>query len=124
MSITGCISFKHGPLVCTLHFPDHGWLAADVAQYLGDILAAEDREIAILKLLGYTMEMSTEWPPRKSTHWVEINLDNHVLTTNSDLIRKAVDQIAPSPKDPYPEGVLKRLHRVLDEHDFTVELLG
>ena len=123
MSITGCISLKHGPLFCTLHFPDNGWMAADVAQYLGDILAAEDREIAILKLLGYTMEIRKAWPARTSTHWVEIDLDARVLTTNSDLIRKAVDQITPGPEDPYPQGTLKRLHRVLDEHDFTVELL-
>lgn len=124
MSITGCISLKYGPLFYTLRFPSNGWLAADLAQYLGDVLVAENREIAILKLLGYTMEIRKEWPARESTHWVEIDLDNHVLTTNSDLIRKAVDQIAPSPEDPYPQGVLKRLHQVLDEHDFTVELLG
>jgi hypothetical protein len=123
VSITGSISLKHGPLLGTLHFRDHGWLAADIAQYLGEILTAEDREIAILKLLGYTMEIRKEWPPRKSTHWVEIDLDNRVLTTNSELIRKAVNQIAPSPEDPYSEGVLKRLYKVLDEHDFTVELL-
>ena len=124
MSITGCISLKHGPLFYILRFPQHGWLAADLAQYLGDILAAGNREIAILKLLGYTMEFGKEWPVRNSTHWVEIDLDNRVLTTNSGLIRKAVDQIAASPEDPYPEGVLKRLHKVLDEHDFTVELLA
>ncbi|MEE8350026.1 MAG: hypothetical protein V3R94_10665 [Acidobacteriota bacterium] len=124
MAITGSISLKHGSLLGTLHFPDHGWLAADVAQYLGDILAAENRETAILKLLGYTMEISQDWPARKSTHWVEVDLDNRVLTTNSELIRKAVDQIAPSPDDPYTEGVLKRLHQVLDKYDFTVELLG
>ena len=98
MSITGSISLKHGPLLGTLHFRDHGWLAADIAQYLGEILTAEDREIAILKLLGYTMEIRKEWPPRKSTHWVEIDLDNRVLTTNSELIRKAVNQIAEDPK--------------------------
>ncbi len=98
-------------------------MAADVAQYLGDILAAENRETAILKLLGYTMEISEDWPPRKSTHWVEVDLDNRVLTTNSELIRKAVNQIAPSPDAPYPKGVLKRLHQVLDKYDFTVELL-
>jgi len=124
VSITGCISFKHGPLYGTLQFHENGWLAADLAQYLGDILVAEDREIAILKLLGYTMEIGKQWPARQSTHWVEIDLDKRVLTTNSDLIRKAVDQLAPGPEDPYSEGALKRLHRVLDEYDFTVELLG
>jgi hypothetical protein len=124
VSITGCITLKHGPLYYFLRFPNNGWLAADLAQYLGDILAAGNREIPILKLLGYTMEIGNEWPRRESTHWVEVDLDHCVLTTNSDLIRKAVDQIAPSPGDPYSAGVLKRLHQVLDEHDFTVELLA
>ncbi|MDA2935251.1 hypothetical protein MYX82_13060, partial [Acidobacteria bacterium AH-259-D05] len=49
-----------------LYFPHHGWLAADMAQYLDDILAAEDRQIAILKLLGYTMEINKEKPSRRS----------------------------------------------------------
>ena len=124
MSITGCISLKHGPLFGTLHFHENGWLTADLARYLGEILAAEEREIAILKLLGYTLEIGKKWPARQSTHWVEIDLDQRVLTTISDLIRKAVNQITPGPEDPYSEGFLKRLHRVLDEYDFTVELLA
>lgn len=122
MAITGCISLKHGGLFYTVYFSQNGWVVVDLAQYLGDVLVAKSREVGILKLLGYTMEIGKEWPVRKDSHWIEIDLDNRILTTNSDLIRKAVDQVAWSPKDPCPENVLKRLYRTLDEHDFTVAL--
>ncbi|MFQ5929510.1 MAG: hypothetical protein ACE5MK_07415 [Acidobacteriota bacterium] len=122
MSTTGSISFNHGSLHYTLYFSNHGWLAADMAQYLGDVLTAEDRPIAILKLLGYTMEIQKERPSRHADHWVEIDLERRVLATNSELVRKAVDQATPSPEDPYSPTALRCLHEVLDEHDFTVEL--
>ncbi len=124
VSSTGSLSIKHGSLYYTLFFPKHGWLAADMAQYLGDVLAAEDQKIAILKLLGYTLEISQQQPARSADHWVEVDLDKCILSTNSDLVRKAVDQSSPDPDDPYNPRALHRLHQVLDQYDFTVELVG
>ncbi len=95
-----------------------------MVQYIDDILEATDKEVAILKLLGYTMEVGQTPPSRRSDHWVEVDLENQVLTTNSDLIRKAVDEKPPEPEDPYSPVALKRVHRVLDAYDFTVRLVS
>ncbi len=124
VSSTGSLTIKHGSLYYTLFLPKHGWLAADMAQYLGDVLAAEDPGIAILKLLGYTLEIGQQQPARSADHWVEVDLDKCILSTNSDLVRKAVDQSPPDPDDPYNPRALCRLHQVLDQYDFTVELVG
>ena len=88
VSSTGSLSLKHGSLYYTLFLPKHGWLAADMAQYLGDVLAAEDQKIAILKLLGYTLEISQQQPARSADHWVEVDLDKCILSTTSDLVRR------------------------------------
>ena len=124
MDSTGSITIKHGPLFYSLHLSQNGWLAADLVQYLDEILEAEDREIAILKLLGYTMEIGPGKPLRRASHWVEIDLESRLLATNSRLIRKAVDQVEAGPEDPCGPEVFRRIHRILDGHDFTVELVS
>lgn len=120
--VTGSVTFKQGARYYSLHFPSHGWMAADLVQYVDDVLRADNREIAILKLLGYTLEMGDRSPSRKADHWVEVDLENRVVATNSELIRKAVDQAPRKEEEPYSPAALRRLYEVLDEFDFTVEL--
>lgn len=123
-TVTGSISFKIEERFYTLQFPQRGWLAADLVQYLDDVLRASNPEIAVLKLLGYTLQISTEPPSRLAHHWVEIDLGERLLTTNSDLLRKAVDRIPPSEEDPYSPLALRYVYEALDRNDFTVKLVS
>jgi hypothetical protein len=118
--LTGSLTIKKGTLYYTLRFGHHGWLAAELVQYLDDVMGAEDQQVAILKLLGYTMEIAHEPPARLAHHWVEIQLEERTLSTNSAFIIKAVDQVPPEPQDPYSSGALRRVYEVLDRHDFEV----
>jgi hypothetical protein len=95
-------------------------LAAELVQYLDDVVGAADPEVAILKLLGYTMNIGRKNPPRQADHWVEIDLSARELTTNSPVLRQAVDQHPIQEGQPYGSLTLKRLYRVLDDYDFTV----
>lgn len=122
--VTGSLSIKFEGLHHTLHFAAQGWIAADMVQYLEEVYRAEDPRVGILKLLGYTMEIGAEAPPRNAAHWVEIDLAGRVLSTNSDLLRKAVRRIEPDPRDPYHGPALDRIHAALDGLDFTVDLYG
>lgn len=122
--VTGTLALQTEGRCYTLSFMGHGWMAADMVQYIGDVFEAPQREVAILKLLGYTMEVRSEPPARAADHWVEVDLDQKVLRTNSDLIQKAVRQEAPADGDPYPPLALRNVYAVLDSHDFTVELVG
>ena len=121
-SETGSLTIKCGDLYYTLVLPEDGWLAGDLAQYIDEVIEAPRPEIAILKLLGYTMQMSKVRPERKSRHWVEIDIDKRELITNSAMVRKAVDREAPAPDEPYSPVALKRLYETLDRYDFTVKL--
>ena len=97
-------------------------MAAEMVQFLDDLYGADTLEVGILKLLGYTLQM-TEQPPRRSAdHWVELDLDNLVLKTNSDLIRKAVRKESPKPDEVYWGPALRRIYTALDVRDFTVKL--
>lgn len=119
---TGWISIKQGEVYHTLRLNQNGWLAADMVQYVDEILAAEDQKIAILKLLGYTMELGSSSPTRRRIdHWVEIDIDRRIVTTNSELLRKAVGRIPVDPKEPYSSVALRRIYAVLDRYDFTVQ---
>lgn len=118
---SGWISIKKGDLYHTLHFASHGWLAVDLVQYLDEIYQSPDPKLAILKLLGYTMQVGKARPRRKAEHWVEIDLDRRVLITNSNLLRQAVDQTPAPPQDPYNPHALRRIYQVLDRYDFTVK---
>jgi hypothetical protein len=119
---TGLLALKTGGKHYSLSFPSHGWLAAEMIQYLEDILGAEHKETAILKLLGFTLHISLEAPPRRVHHWVVVDLDQRVLESNCDLVRLAVDQKQPPPDSPYNPMSLRRIHSVLDRHNFTVKL--
>ncbi|MBI4447025.1 MAG: hypothetical protein HY645_14110 [Acidobacteria bacterium] len=121
-AVSGWISIKHGGYYHTLRFADHGWLAADLLQYLDEVLQAADRAVAILKLLGYTMEITRSRPLPKAAHWVEVDLEEHFVISNSDLLRKAVDRKEPAPEDPLSAFALRRIHDLLDRYDFTVRL--
>lgn len=119
---TGSIAIRHGDRIYSLLFVTQGWMAADIVRYLDDVLASETPEVEILKLLGYTMQIQSKFPPRKATHWVEVDLERKELRTNSDLIRLAVHQGKPQERDPYTEESSRALYEVLDSFDFTVKL--
>ena len=122
-SVTGSLTLRRGEFFYSLMFAENGWMAADMVQYLSDIYAAEEAEAAILKLLGYTMEVAGEAPPRTSSHWVEVDLEGRLLETNSQLIRKAVHGEPAADQDPFLEFTLRRVHAVLNRYDFTVRLV-
>lgn len=119
---TGSLTIRYGDLYYTLLLSEEGWLAADLAQYIDEIVEATQPEVAILKLLGYTMQMSKARPERSSDHWVEIDIAKRELVTNSAMVRKAVDQEAPAPDEPYSPVAMKHLYETLDRYDFTVRL--
>ncbi len=121
-AVTGSISIQYQNQFYSLILPDRGWMVADLLQFLDDIYRAEDPRIAILKQLGLAIQVSSEAPPRKADHWIELNLENRRLSTNSDLVRKAVKRRKPSRKDPYYPPVLERVYDVLDSLDFEVHL--
>ncbi len=116
---TGSLSFRLERTWYILIFPRNGWLAVDLLRYLDDVLDASDPATAILKLLGYTLQIDVDPPRRRATHWVEVDLAQRRLTTNSDLVRRAVDR-TPARADPL--RTLEKIHRVLDCFDFTVVL--
>ena len=116
---TGSLSLKWEGTWYTLIFPRNGWLAVDLLRYLDDVLEAADPATAILKLLGYTLRIGVGPPRRRATHWVEVDLARRRLTTNSNLVRRAVDR-APAATD--PPRMLEKIHAVLDRYDFTVVL--
>ncbi len=116
---TGSLSFRLDGTWYTLIFPRNGWLAVDLLRYLDDVLEASDPAAAILKLLGYTLQIGVDPPRRRATHWLEVDLAQRRLTTNSDLVRRAVDR-TPAPSDPL--RTLEKVHGVLDRFDFTVVL--
>lgn len=119
-AVSGLLTLKKGSTFYSLQFATHGWMAGDMVQYLGSIYQAKDPEVEILKLLGYTMDVNRETPPRVTDHWVEVDLDQRILSTNSDFIRKAVYQEDPGPDDPYFKFSLSNVHELLDNQDFTV----
>ncbi len=114
------MTIKYRDSYYSLFFAQNGWLAAELLQFLDDVVAAADPEVAILKLLGYTMKIGRESPPRQADHWVEVDLAAHELTTNSPVVRQAVDQQPVKEGQPYGSLTLKRIYRVLDQYDFTV----
>ncbi len=119
---SGYLSLRTAESYHTLHFPERGWLAADLVQHLDDVLKAEKRQGAVLKLLGFTIQLSPGPPRRQGSHWIIVGLDDRVLETNSPYIRLAVSG-GSTPHDlPFSEKTLHRIHRVLDRFDFTVEL--
>lgn len=120
VSMSGSISVKVGALHYSLLLPTNGWLAAELVQYLGDVIESRQPEVAVLKVLGYTIEIGPGRPPRATDHWVEVDIEKRELVTNSPLIRKAVDQEEPGDEDPFTAPSLRRIHALLDRYDFTV----
>lgn len=121
-AVTGSLSIKHGETSYSAKFETNGWIAAELVQYLDDLFRADSIEVGILKLLGYTLQMTKVPPPRKADHWIEIDIEKRTLATNSKLLRRAVKQQSPREDEPYWEPALKRIYNVLDAHDFTVQL--
>lgn len=95
-------------------------MAGDMVQYLENVCQSDHPQVEILKMLGYTMKVTEQPPPRVTDHWVEVDLDRRILSTNSDFIRKAVYKEEPGPDDPYLKLALRNVHDLLDSHDFTV----
>lgn len=118
----GFISLGHQGNFYTLRFERQGWLVAHLVQYLDDILDARDKPAAILKLLGYTLEVSLHPPPRRAPYWVIVDLDDRILRTNVVWLEKAVDRnYQNSETDPGDIPAMERTFRVLDSTDFTFE---
>ena len=122
-SVSGTLSIQYDGRFYSTRFETEGWIAAELVQYLDDLYRSESIKAGILKLLGYTLQITDRPPSRSADHWVEIELDARVLSTNSDLIRKAVKQQSVSEEEPYWEPVLRRVYSVLDSLDFTVRLV-
>lgn len=107
----------------TLLFPNRGWMAAELVGFLDEACQSDEPRLALLKLMGYTVQMSAQRPPRSpKRHWVEVDLQARLLETNSPVIRLAVEQQPPEKDAPYGPLSLKRIHDVLDRFDFTVKL--
>ena len=120
---TGSITILHDNLYYTLVASGQSWNVEGLVEYLDDIYAAADRTRALLRILGYTMRITRDKPPRnRNQSWVEIDLDRHLLETNSELIRRAVDQEPEDPSRPFDHPVQRRIYDVLDRHDFTVKI--
>lgn len=120
--LTGSLSIRHGSTFYSAYFERNGWIAAELVQYLDDLYMSKPVEAGLLKLLGYTLQISGEPPPRKADHWIELDLEEKLLATNSELIRKAVTNQTPKKGEPYWEPALRRIYSVLDQRDFTVRL--
>ncbi len=94
-----------------------------MVQYLDEVLESATPDAALLKLMGFTMRILPRRPRRRRrVHWVEVDLQERVLETNSELIRKAVKGQEPEPHEPYSALSMRRIHEVLDRYDFTVKL--
>jgi len=117
----GLLSLKSAQHYHTLEFPQRGWLAVELLRYLDDILISTNQQVAILKLLGYTMSITKDPPDRKLGTWVLVDLEAKVLQTNSALVRSAVDRTEPEEVAPVSPASLTRIHDILDRFDFTVE---
>ncbi len=120
--MTGSLSLRCGGRCYSLVLSDRGWLAVELLRYLDEVLEAEERPVAILKLLGLTMEVGSAPPPREAHHWIEVDLDALRLASNSSLVRKAVKRLPPSHGDPVTVTTLERIYSILDRFDFTAEL--
>ncbi len=98
-------------------------MAAELVGFLDEVCRSKQPPLALFKLLGYSVQMSEQRPPRsRKRHWVEVDLQARLLETNSPLIRRAVDQLPPEEDAPYGALSLRRIHDVLDRYDFTVKL--
>lgn len=120
--VTGSLGIHWADTWYTLQLGSQGWRAAEMVQFLADAQDAGDPRNAILKLLGFTLLLTSEPPPRKADHWVEVDLQNRSISTNSDFIRKAVKQERPTEADRFHQASLERTYHFLDEYDYTVEL--
>lgn len=120
---TGTLSIFCDRLFYTQRFVGQPWIAAQLVQFLDEVIESSDRPTALLKLLGYTMIVSPDRPPRSPAHlWITVNLEERLLETNAAMIREAVDQVPAAADRPYTTAALRRIHSVLDRYDFTVKL--
>ena len=120
--VTGSLAIRWAEKWYILQMDSNGWIAAELVQFLEDAHQTPDPRNAILKLLGYTLLIAAEPPPRRADHWVEVDLEDRKLFTNSELIRKAVKEQAPSGEDPFQEAALGRIYRYLGSYDYSVDL--
>ena len=93
-----------------------------MVQFLDDIYRADSFEKGILKFIGFTVEISRSRPSRRAEHWVEIDLDNKALATNSSLIKEALGQKEVEKESSLSDFARKRIYTVLDSLDFSVQL--
>jgi hypothetical protein len=120
--VTGSLAIRCAENWYIIQADSNGWIAAELVQFLEDAHQTQNPKNVILKLLGYTMLIAAEPPPRRADHWVEVDLESRRLSTNSELIRKAVKQTPPSSEDPFHDVTLDRIYRYLDTYDYSVDL--
>ncbi|HSR49677.1 MAG TPA: hypothetical protein VLV83_02545 [Acidobacteriota bacterium] len=122
-STAGSLRIRLAERYYTLDFESQGWLAAHMVQYLDRVYESRDRSAALVKMLGLGLRIHDERPPRRpGIHWVDVDLEKRLLESNSEFIRKAVDEEPVEDGEPYSALALKRVHQVLDAYDFTVKL--
>jgi hypothetical protein len=120
--VTGSFTVKKGPLFYCLRFPSKGWVAAEMVQFIDDLLRASNPQTAIIKYLGFTTEISEKRPARTANHWIEVDLDKRILETNSEMIRTAVSGELELLEDEVEAFSARRIFEALDENNFTVRL--
>lgn len=122
-TVEGRLSIRLGDTWYSLEFPTQGWLSVILLQFLDEVYAAKDPREAVLRWLGYTLEIRRDPPPRLASHWVEVDYDRRVVESNSPVLRAAVGRgDAGGEAIPWSEADLRRVYRTLDRLDFTVRL--
>jgi len=117
---SGSLSIRIDDTWFCLEFPQRGWISVILLQFLDDVMAADDRRTAVLRLLGYTLQLRSEPLPRWTEHWVEVDLSQRRLETNSSMMRAVVGR--GGRQGPWSPEDLRRVHQTLDALDFTVRL--
>ena len=120
--VSGTFMVKKGDLYYCLRFHSNGWVAAEMVQFVDDLLKSKHPERAIVKYLGFTAEVTRKPPDRRADNWVEVDLDRRILETNSDLIRRTVSEGPDSFDDEVEAFSARRIYDILDQNDFTVRL--
>ncbi|GAB4249420.1 MAG: hypothetical protein Kow00109_25480 [Acidobacteriota bacterium] len=120
----GRLSIRLGDTWYSLEFPTQGWLSVILLQFLDEVYAAKDPREAVIRWLGYTLQIGRERPPRSGSHWVEVDFAARVVESNSPVLRAVVGRGGRKVEaaTPWSETDLRRVYRTLDRLDFTVRL--
>lgn len=120
--VSGSFTVKKGELYYCLRFHTNGWVAAEMIQFIDDLLRSQHPERSIIKYLGFTAEVTRKPAGRQAEIWVEVDLDQKVLETNSEMIRKTVVDGPDSFEDEVDAFSARQIFETLDRNDFTVRV--